>query len=48
MTQYLFSFNEEWVPDHTVEELREKARAVRPLVAEMKAAGVRMQPPATS
>jgi hypothetical protein len=40
MTEYLIAFNGEWVPDHTVEELREKAEAVRPLVAEMKAAGV--------
>jgi hypothetical protein len=38
--QYLISFNGEWVPDHSVEELREKARAVRALVAEMTAAGV--------
>jgi hypothetical protein len=28
------------VPEHTVEELREKSRAVRALTAEMKAAGV--------
>ena len=40
MTEYLIAFNDEWVPDHTVEELREKSRAVRALVAEMKAAGV--------
>lgn len=40
MTEYLIAFNEEWVPDHTLEELREKSRALRPLVAEMKAAGV--------
>ena len=40
MTEYLIAFNDEWVPDHTVEELREKARATRSLVAEMKAAGV--------
>ena len=39
-TEYLIAFNDEWVPDHTVEELREKSKAVRPLVAEMKAAGV--------
>jgi hypothetical protein len=38
--QYLIAFNGEWVPDHTVEELREKSTAVRALVAEMKAAGV--------
>jgi hypothetical protein len=40
MTEYLIAFNDEWVPDHTVEELREKATTVRALVAEMKAAGV--------
>ena len=40
MTEYLIAFNGEWVPDHTVEELREKSKALRPLVAEMKAAGV--------
>src|SRR6476469_7570644 len=40
MTEYLIAFNDEWVTDHTVEELREKSKALRPLVAEMKAAGV--------
>jgi hypothetical protein len=40
MTEYLIAFNNEWVPDHTEEELREKSRALRPLIAEMKAAGV--------
>ena len=40
MTEYLIAFNEEWVPELTLEELREKSRALRPLVAEMKAAGV--------
>ena len=40
MTEYLIAFNDEWVPDHTDEELREKSKAVRALVAEMKAAGV--------
>lgn len=40
MTEYLIAFNDEWVPDHTLEELREKSRALRPLVAEMRAAGV--------
>ena len=40
MAEYLIAFNDEWVPDHTVEELREKSRALRPLVAEMKAAGI--------
>jgi hypothetical protein len=40
MTEYLIAFNDEWVPDHTIEELREKAKVTRALVAEMKAAGV--------
>jgi hypothetical protein len=40
MTEYLIAFNAEWVPDHTIDEIREKSRALRPLVAEMKAAGV--------
>lgn len=40
MTEYLIAFNDEWVPDHTDEELREKSKAVRATVAEMKAAGV--------
>jgi hypothetical protein len=40
MTEYLIAFNEEWVPDHTLEELLEKSRTLRPLIAEMKAAGV--------
>jgi hypothetical protein len=40
MTEYLIAFNDEWVPDHTPEELREKSKALRPLLAEMKAAGV--------
>jgi hypothetical protein len=40
VTDYLIAFNDEWVPDHTDEELREKSKAVRALRAEMKAAGV--------
>jgi hypothetical protein len=40
MAEYLIAFNQEWVPDHTIEELQAKSRALRPLVAEMKAAGV--------
>ena len=40
MPEYLIAFNDEWVPDHTIEELREKSRALRPLLAEMRAAGV--------
>jgi len=40
MTEYLIAFNDKWVPDHTIEELREKSRVTGALVAEMKAAGV--------
>lgn len=40
MPEYLIAFNDEWVPDHTDEELREKSKVLRPLVAEMRAAGV--------
>jgi hypothetical protein len=40
MTEYLIAFNDEWVPDHTVEELRAKSEVLKPLVAEMKATGV--------
>ena len=40
MTEYLIVFNGEWVPEHTLEELRDKSRALRPLLAEMKDAGV--------
>ena len=40
MTEYLIAFNDGWVPDHTEEEILEKSRALRPLVAEMRAAGV--------
>ena len=40
MTEYLIAFNGEWVPDYTVEEMRDRSKAVRELVAEMQAAGV--------
>lgn len=40
MTEYLIVFNQEWVPDHTDEEMGERSRAVQALIAEMKAAGV--------
>lgn len=40
MPEYLIAFNDEWVPDHTVEELRAKSDTLRPLIAQMKAAGV--------
>jgi hypothetical protein len=28
MTEYLIAFNEEWVPEHTEEQLQEKSRAL--------------------
>jgi hypothetical protein len=40
MPEYLIVFNDEWVPEHTEEELRGKSRALKPLLEEMKAAGV--------
>ncbi|MFB9237994.1 YciI family protein [Plantactinospora siamensis] len=40
MTEYLITFNDEWVPEHTVEQLREKSAAVRPVIEEMQAQGV--------
>jgi hypothetical protein len=40
MTEYLITFNDEWVPDHTAEELRQKAMAARVVVDEMRAEGV--------
>ncbi len=40
MALYLIAFNDEWVPDHTLEELREKAVSARALIEEMTAAGV--------
>jgi hypothetical protein len=40
MTEYLIAFNNDWVPEHTAEDMAERSRAVRALKAEMKAAGV--------
>lgn len=40
MTEYLITFNDEWVPDHTAEEVREKGRAARAVIEEMQADGV--------
>jgi hypothetical protein len=40
MPEYLIAFNDEWVPDHTAEEIREKGRASRAVIAEMLAQGV--------
>jgi hypothetical protein len=35
VTEYLITFNDEWVRDHTAQELREKATAARAVVEEM-------------
>ena len=40
MTEYLITFNDEWVPDHTADELREKGKAARAVIEEMLAEGV--------
>jgi len=40
MPEYLIAFNDTWVPDHTIEELQAKSRALRPLLAQMRAEGV--------
>jgi hypothetical protein len=40
MSKYLIAFYDRLVPDFTFEELREKSKAVRAVVEEMKAAGV--------
>jgi hypothetical protein len=40
MALYLIAFNDEWVPDLTMEELREKAASARAVIEEMTAAGV--------
>ncbi|MFI7604338.1 YciI family protein [Micromonospora sp. NPDC049366] len=40
MPEYLIAFNDEWVPHHTAEQLREKGIASRAVMAEMQAADV--------
>ena len=40
MPQYLIAFNDEWVPDLTIEEVRERGAAGAAVVDEMTAAGV--------
>ena len=40
MTEYLIAFNDEWVGDHTLEELQAKSRVLGPLIEDMKARGV--------
>ena len=40
MTEYLITFNDEWVPDHTEAEMRDKAVAARVVIEEMLAEDV--------
>lgn len=40
MPQYLIAFNDEWVQEHTHEQLMEKATASRAVIREMEDAGV--------
>ncbi|MGK5740085.1 YciI family protein [Micromonospora sp. URMC 103] len=40
MTEYRITFNDEWVPDHTAEEVRAKGVAGRAVIEEMRAEGV--------
>ncbi|MDQ7876867.1 YciI family protein [Microbacterium sp. QXD-8] len=40
MTKYLIAFNDEWVPQHTPDELRAKSKASRAVLDDMKEAGV--------
>ena len=40
MPQYLIAFNDEWVPDLTTDEIRERSRTGTAVIEEMKAAGV--------
>ena len=40
MTEYLISFNDEWVQEHTAEQIAAKGVASKALVREMQEAGV--------
>jgi len=40
MALYLIAFNDEWVPEQTQDELREKGASARALIKEMTDAGV--------
>ncbi|MEU4369221.1 YciI family protein [Micromonospora chersina] len=39
MTEYLITFNDEWVPAHTAEELREKSMAAGAVIEDMQTDG---------
>lgn len=40
MPKHLIAFNDEWVPDRTMDELRERGRTARVVIEEVKAASV--------
>jgi hypothetical protein len=40
VSTYLIAFNDEWTPDLTMEDLRERGKAAKAVIAEMEAAGV--------
>ncbi|MFD7074654.1 YciI family protein [Nocardioides sp. NPDC059952] len=40
MPEYMIAFNDEWVAEHTTDQLREKSIASKAVLDEMKAAGV--------
>jgi hypothetical protein len=40
MALYLIAFNDEWVPDLTLDQLRERGTSARVVIEEMTAAGV--------
>jgi hypothetical protein len=40
MPKYLIAFNDEWVPEHTPDELLRKSEASRAVLEDMQAAGV--------
>lgn len=40
MTEYLITFNDEWVRPHTSEEISAKGKASKAVVAEMQEAGI--------
>ena len=40
MPKYLIAFNDEWVPEHTPDELQRKSEASKAVLEEMTAAGV--------
>ncbi|WBQ05449.1 YciI family protein [Kribbella sp. CA-293567] len=40
MAEYLISFNDEWVPEHNLDQLRAKSVSGTAVVEEMKAAGI--------